>query len=194
LFSNASGVLVYKVNISICYNLRALSESHKEVLADISADRVSLHALGIMMLNVVVVTLPLDLALNLPLEVSRVLAADESHLDVLVRVGLQLSSHGLEFSPKEEATYNKEAWVGVLETHVNPDNPANGFFELDWNEYFIVQLKSHGYDGPTEESIVEAWFQNLCRNIGNETGVDMEQRGSGYINVQKLDNNRSEVS
>ena len=97
-------------------------------------------------------------------------------------------------SPKEEATYNKEAWVGVLETHVNPDNPANGFFELDWNEYFIVQLKSHGYDGPTEESIVEAWFQNLCRNIGNETGVDMEQRGSGYINVQKLDNNRSEVS
>lgn len=97
-------------------------------------------------------------------------------------------------SPKEEATYNKEPWVGVLETHVNPDNPANGFFELDWNEYFIVQLKSHGYDGPTEESIVEAWFQMLCKNIGNEQGVDMEQRGSGYINVQKLDNNRSEVS
>lgn len=97
-------------------------------------------------------------------------------------------------SPKEEATYNKEPWVGVLETHVNPDNPANGFFELDWNEYFIVQLKGHGYDGPTEESIVEAWFQNLCRNIGNEAGLDMEQRGSGYINVQKIDNNRSEVS
>ena len=97
-------------------------------------------------------------------------------------------------SPKEEATHKKQPWVGVLETHVNPENPANGFFELDWNEYFIVQLKSHGYDGPTEESIVEAWFQNLCRNIGNETGVDMEQRGSGYINVQKLDNNRSEVS
>jgi hypothetical protein len=97
-------------------------------------------------------------------------------------------------NPKEQATYNKEPWVGVLETHVNPDNPANGFFELDWNEYFIVQLKSHGYDGPTEESIVEAWFQMLCKNIGNEQGVDMEQRGSGYINVQKLDNNRSEVS
>lgn len=97
-------------------------------------------------------------------------------------------------SPKEEATYNKQPWVGVLETHVNPDNPANGFFELDWNEYFIVQLKGHGYDGPTEESIVDAWFQNLCRNIGNEQGVDMDQRGSGYINVQKLDNNRSEVS
>ena len=97
-------------------------------------------------------------------------------------------------SPKDEATAKKQPWVGVLETHVNPDNPSNGFFELDWNEYFIVQLKGHGYDGPTEESIVDAWFQNLCRNIGNETGVNMDQRGSGYINVQKLDNNRSEVS
>lgn len=97
-------------------------------------------------------------------------------------------------SPKEEATYNKQPWVGVLETHVNPDNPSNGFFELDWNEYFIVQLKGHGYDGPTEESIVDAWFQNLCRNIGNDVGLDMERRGSGYINVNNLGNGKSEVS
>jgi hypothetical protein len=97
-------------------------------------------------------------------------------------------------SPKEQATYNKEPWVGVLETHVNPDNPSNGFFELDWNEYFIVQLKSHGYDGPTEESIVDTWFQNLCRNIGNEAGMDMDRRGSGYININNLGNGKSEVS
>jgi hypothetical protein len=97
-------------------------------------------------------------------------------------------------SPKEEATAKKQPWVGVLETHVNPENPSNGFFELDWNEYFIVQLKSHGYDGPTEESIVDAWFQSLCRNIGNEQGLDMDRRGSGYINVQRIGDNRSEVS
>ena len=97
-------------------------------------------------------------------------------------------------SPKEEATYKKQPWVGVLETHVNPDNPSNGFFELDWNEYFVVQLKSHGYDGPTEESIVDAWFQNLCRNIGNEAGMDMDRRGSGYININNLGNGKSEVS
>ncbi len=97
-------------------------------------------------------------------------------------------------SPKEEATHHKQPWVGVLETHVNPDNPSNGFFELDWNEYFIVQLKSHGYDGPTEESIVDAWFQSLCRNIGSEAGLDMERRGSGYININNLGNGKSEVS
>lgn len=97
-------------------------------------------------------------------------------------------------SPKEQATYNKQPWVGVLETHVNPDNPSNGFFELDWNEYFVVQLKSHGYDGPTEESIVDAWFQNLCRNIGNEAGMDMDRRGSGYININNLGNGKAEIS
>ncbi len=97
-------------------------------------------------------------------------------------------------SSKAEATRKKIPWVAVLETHVNPDNPSNGFFELDWNEYFIVQLKGHGYDGPTEESIVDAWFQNLCRNIGNESGLDMERRGSGYINVNNLGNGKSEIS
>lgn len=97
-------------------------------------------------------------------------------------------------TPKEKATAKKEPWVSVLETHVNPENPSNGFFELDWNEYFIVLLKSHGYDGPTEESIVDIWFQNLCKNIGNEQGLDMDRRGSGYINVQKIGDNKSEVS
>ena len=95
---------------------------------------------------------------------------------------------------KAQATKLKQSWVSVLDTHVNPDNPANGFFELDWNEYFIVLLKSHGYDGPNEEAIVELWFQNLCRNIGNETGVAMDRRASGYINVQSLGNNKAEIS
>lgn len=95
---------------------------------------------------------------------------------------------------KEQATKLKQPWVAVLDTHVSPENPSNGFFELDWNEYFIVLLKSHGYDGPSEESIVDVWFQNLCRNIGNETGVNMDRRGSGYINVQSLGNNKAEIS
>jgi hypothetical protein len=99
-----------------------------------------------------------------------------------------------KLGPKELATEKKEPWVAVLDTHVNKDNIRNGFFELDWNEYFIVQLKGHGYDGPTEESIVDAWFQNLCRNIGNDVGLDMERRGSGYINVNNLGNGKSEVS
>lgn len=97
-------------------------------------------------------------------------------------------------SPKELATENKEPWVTVLDTHVNPENPRNGFFELDWNDYFIVMLRNNGYTGGSDEELVDAWFQDLCREIGNEEGVMMDRRFSGYINVNKLGNGKSEVS
>ena len=95
---------------------------------------------------------------------------------------------------KDEATAKKEPYVAVLETHVNPENIRNGFFELDWNEYFIVQLKQTGYTGNSEEEIVDQWFQELCRNIGAEEGVNMDRRGSGFVNINNLGNGKSEVS
>jgi hypothetical protein len=95
---------------------------------------------------------------------------------------------------KELATEKKEPWVAVLNTHVNKDNIRNGFFELDWNEYFIVQLRGAGYIGDTDEVVVDKWFQDLCRNIGAESEIDMERRGSGFINTNNLGNGRTEVS
>ena len=70
-------------------------------------------------------------------------------------------------SDKQKATMKKEAWVGVLNTHVNKENVRNGFFELDWNDYFIVQLKQQGYgvDDDPEEEIVDRWFRELCANV-----------------------------
>ena len=46
-----------------------------------------------------------------------------------------------KLTPKDRATRKKEPWVGVLNTHVNKENIRNGFFELDWNEYFVLKLK-----------------------------------------------------
>jgi hypothetical protein len=97
-------------------------------------------------------------------------------------------------SPKEIATEKKEPWVAVLDTHVNKENIRNGFFELDWNEYFVLQLKAAGYQGDTEEAIVDQWFSELCRNVGADEGVDMSRRGSGFINVNNLGNGKTEVS
>lgn len=96
-------------------------------------------------------------------------------------------------TPKEIATEKKEPWVAVLDTHVNKDNIRNGFFELDWNEYFIVQLKSSGYFGESDEAIVDTWFSELCRNVGSEEGVNMDRRGSGFVNVNNIGNGRSEA-
>jgi hypothetical protein len=98
-----------------------------------------------------------------------------------------------KLSPKERATANKEPWIEVLDTHVNKENVRNGFFELDWNEYFVLQLRSNGYQGDTDESIVDQWFQDLCRNIGAETGVDMDRRGSGFVNRALRDDGKTEI-
>jgi arginyl-tRNA synthetase len=99
-----------------------------------------------------------------------------------------------KLTPKELATEKKESWVSVLNTHVNKDNIRNGFFELDWNEYFIMELKESGYFGNSEEEIIDKWFQELCRNIGNESGVNMERRGSGYVNRALRDDGKTEIS
>lgn len=98
-----------------------------------------------------------------------------------------------KLNPKELATEKKEPWVAVLDTHVNKDNIRNGFFELDWNEYFVLELRQAGYTGETEEAVVDQWFQELCRNVGAEANVNMERRGSGFINVNNIGDGKSEV-
>jgi chemotaxis regulatin CheY-phosphate phosphatase CheZ len=72
-----------------------------------------------------------------------------------------------KLSPKDRATKLKEPWVGVLNTHINKDNIRNGFFELDWNDDFVLKLKQEGYgfDGDLDEEIVDRWFRELCANV-----------------------------
>jgi len=72
-----------------------------------------------------------------------------------------------KLSPKDRATRKKEPWVGVLNTHVNQDNVRNGFFELDWNDHFVLKLKQEGYgvEGDPDEEIVDRWFRELCANV-----------------------------
>lgn len=72
-----------------------------------------------------------------------------------------------KLSPKDRASRKNEPWVGVLQTHVNQDNIRNGFFELDWNDQFVLKLKQEGYgaDGDPDEEIVDRWFRELCANV-----------------------------
>jgi len=96
---------------------------------------------------------------------------------------------------KERATAKGEPWVAVLDTHVNKDNIRNGFFELDWNDQFVLELKraGYGFDGDPEEEIVDRWFRDLARNMLAEEGMDTS-RGAGYINVVPIAKGKSEVS
>ncbi len=101
-----------------------------------------------------------------------------------------------KLTPKERATAKGEPWVGVLNTHVNKDNVRNGFFELDWNPEFIVQLKKAGYgfEGDPDEEIVDRWFRELASSMFLEEGLDPRNRTAGFINVVPLSKGKSEVS
>jgi hypothetical protein len=100
-----------------------------------------------------------------------------------------------KMSPKERATSKGESWVSVMDTKVNADNPRNGFFELDWNDLFIADLKKagYGYDGDPDEEIVDRWFRDIVRNMLSDEGLD-PSRNAGFINVSKITGNKSEVS
>jgi hypothetical protein len=100
-----------------------------------------------------------------------------------------------KMTPKDRATARGEAWVAVLDTKVNPDNVRNGFFELDWNELFIAELKKSGYgfDGDPEEEIVDRWFRDLAGNMLAEAGQDPGRHTAGFINVTKLADNKAQV-
>ena len=87
---------------------------------------------------------------------------------------------------------SEEPIVKVLNLNVNPENPRNGFFELDWNDEFVNMLKQNGYEGQSEEEIVDRWFQTLCRTIGSEQQVNIE--GAGYININRTPDGKTEVS
>ena len=97
--------------------------------------------------------------------------------------------------PKAYATKKKQPWVNVLDMQVNKDNIRNGFFELDWNKYFIKDLIRNGYgeDADPEEEIVDRWFRDIVYNMLDEEGMDTS-RGAGYINVVPIDKGKSEVS
>ena len=101
-----------------------------------------------------------------------------------------------KLTPKERATRKGEPYIAVLETHVNKENLRNGFLELDWNDLFVLQLKQQGYgfDGDPDEEIVDRWFRTLCKDIAGDEGVDMTERGAGYITVMNIAEGKSEVS
>ena len=95
-----------------------------------------------------------------------------------------------KLDPKSRATRKKEPWVGVLNTHVNKDNVRNGFFELDWNDHFVLKLKQEGYgeDGDKDEEIVDRWFRELCANVV----VDGDFGGpvdTGNLDIQRVKKN-----
>ena len=89
----------------------------------------------------------------------------------------------------------KRGEISSLDVKINENNVRNGFFELDWNKYFIEQLLKEGYgvEGDPEEEVVDRWFRDIVYNMLAEEGMDTN-RNAGYINVVPISKGKSEVS
>jgi hypothetical protein len=126
------------------------------------------------------------------MEAKAVAATAEAHL---AETTAKENERIAKMTPKERATIRGEPWVSVLDTHVNKENIRNGFFELDWNPEFIVQLKQAGYgfEGDPEEEIVDRWFRDLALNMIAEAGQDPSRTSAGFINVSKLGGGKAVV-
>ena len=89
-------------------------------------------------------------------------------------------------SEKDLATEKGEPWVSVLSMELEKENMDRGAFELDWNDLFVAKLIRSGYQGKTDNDIVDNWFQDVCRNIVMES-YEKEQ---AMNNVENIDNAR----
>jgi len=96
---------------------------------------------------------------------------------------------------KELATERGEPYVAILSMDVDPENLNEGAFELDWNEKFIANLMRAGYQGKTDEDLVDQWFQNVCRNVVMETyEQDQAMNEARFTRERDIGNGRKEVS
>jgi hypothetical protein len=98
-------------------------------------------------------------------------------------------------SPKEIATEAGEPWIEVLGIDVDKDNLGNGAFELDWNDKFVANLIRAGYQGKTDQDIVDNWFKTVCRNVIQENFEQEQADPDNRPNNRKdLGNGRVEIS
>ena len=75
---------------------------------------------------------------------------------------------------KAVAGLKKEPWVEVKHMQVNPEDVKQGYMELDWNEEFVAMLHAQGYTGESDESVVNKWFNDICRTVLLQENADMD--------------------
>jgi len=92
-----------------------------------------------------------------------------------------------KLSKKDVATNNEEPYIEVISLDIDAKNPVQGNFELEWNSYFIAELKSKGFKGKNDEEIIDIWFQQICRNVALDEWENSPENPGPAKFVKKLD-------
>lgn len=58
--------------------------------------------------------------------------------------------------------YGDAAWVQMIGHNIDPQKGIQ--IDLDWNEAFVTELRSHGYKG-TDDQVIHMWLTYLYRDI-----------------------------
>jgi len=90
---------------------------------------------------------------------------DEAKEVAITKVELDEGLITQDEADKRDATIKKVPWVNVKKMDVNVDDPKQGYMELDWNDEFVAMLQNKGYTGESDESVVNKWFNDVCRTV-----------------------------
>jgi hypothetical protein len=116
--------------------------------------------------------------------------SDEQKRELLRLDHLEHKITDLQYE-KEIATLNGESWVHMLSIKPDSAKPNHGEMELDWNEKFVEELREGGYEGVTDDMVVDLWLADLCRNIAMEqftgTGDFDEKVPDQFIHKTPID-------
>jgi hypothetical protein len=82
-------------------------------------------------------------------------------------IKLDIDQHRIEKREGEKkiASLLNEPWVAIVSDGLDTGAGPSGFyFEFDWNDQWIAMLREHGYEGVSEEELMEKWFTDVCRS------------------------------
>ena len=112
-------------------------------------------------------------------ELERVLAgidADTPEQKTLAELEVDYKNGNIGVSEYEKkvAEIKEEPYVNVLKLDVNPENAKAGYMELDWNDHFVKFLHENGYNGDSDEAVVNKWFNDVCRTVLVQEMADLD--------------------
>ena len=79
-----------------------------------------------------------------------------------------IEGYGIDFEEGRltERELEKLTKTALKESYIGGDVKYQGdggvFFDLDWNEYWIEELKENGYTGENDDEIMQKYFSALC--------------------------------
>ena len=95
---------------------------------------------------------------------------------------------------KKIANKKKEPFIEVVGLDIDAENPVQGAFELDWNKYFVDELRSKGFVGDTDEDVVDQWFNQVCKNVALSQWEDFpEGNRNSFVETTDIGDGRKEI-